>query len=104
MLLPLVRSVVASAVWAGLGQRSAAVLSRGVIQVGAGCSLSLGMVLLCGPAVVAIVVGAVVTGGAALLVWRRVMPVVVPAAGLVLGAGLLLFPVNRPGVSGELSG
>ena len=100
VLLPLVRSVVASAVWAGLGQRSAAVLSRGVIQVGAGCSLSLGMVLLCGPAVVAIVVGAVVTGGAALLVWRRVMPVVVPAAGLVLGAGLLLFPGTLVTVTG----
>ena len=92
VLLPLVRSIVASAVWAGLGERSARVLSRGLVQAGAACCLLLGLVLLCGPAIVATAVGAVVAGASALLLWRQTLPLAASASGLVLGMGLLVLP------------
>ncbi|WP_145982854.1 hypothetical protein [Pseudonocardia sp. EC080625-04] len=101
-LLPLVRSIVASAVWAGLSERSARILSRGLAQVGAACWLLLGLVLLCGPAVSATVVGAVIAGTAALLLWRQTVPVVVSAMALVLGVGLLVLPEVMVVVTGAV--
>ncbi|ANY10819.1 hypothetical protein AFB00_30975 (plasmid) [Pseudonocardia sp. HH130630-07] len=102
VLLPLARSIVASAVWAGFGERMARALSRGLVQAAAVCCLLLGLVLSCGPAAVATMVGALAAAASALLLWRQALPGVVSVAGLVLGVGLLILPDVMVVVSGAV--
>ncbi|MBP2371417.1 hypothetical protein [Pseudonocardia parietis] len=75
-------------------------LSRGLAQLVAALWLVLGLVVLCGPAVMVTVVGGMVAGTAVLLLWRRAVPVGLAAVALALGAGLLALPEVMVAVTG----